>query len=63
MPPKKEPVLTEPEHLLLLIASRIDTAIRHMEANPGEDYGHYLGNLSEEIVSQPIPSFIFAFMF
>jgi hypothetical protein len=49
--------LTQPEELLLAVAARIDTAIRYKEANPEEDYGHYLKNLSEELVSLIVQSF------
>jgi hypothetical protein len=59
MPPKKEPVLSEPEQMLLIIASRINTAIKYKEANPGQDESNYLKNLSEEVVRQ----FIFITIF
>ena len=55
MPPKKlqrpDIDLSPAEHMLLLIAARINTAIRYKEANPDEDYSHYHDNLLEEAVS------------
>ena len=55
MPPKKPQRpnvdLSPAEQMLLLIAARINTAIRYKEANPDEDYSHYNDNLSEEAVS------------
>lgn len=53
MPPKKVPVpsLKTTEKMLLLVAARVDTAIRYMEANPCEDDGHYMACMSDEVVS------------
>ena len=55
MPPKKPQRqnvdLSPAEHMLLLIAARVNTAIRYKEANPDENYSHYHDNLLEEVVS------------
>lgn len=53
MAPKKvpTPTLTRAEQLLLLVAARIDTGIRYMEANPGAGRERLLGHLDEEMVS------------
>lgn len=60
MPPKKAPVpsLTTAEQMLLLIAARVDTAIRYMEANPGEDSGQFMERMAEEVVSNANYMFI-----
>lgn len=54
MPPKKASkltMLTDAEKMLMLVASRIDTAIRYKEAYGEEDDDHYLANLYKEEVS------------
>ena len=62
MPPKQAPPhnmdLTREEQMLLMVAARVDTAIRHKEANPGEDYSHYESNLSEEAVRSMLRYFL-----
>jgi hypothetical protein len=42
----------------LLIAARVDTAIRYMEANPGEDSGQFMERMAEEVVSNANYMFI-----
>lgn len=44
--------------MLLLIAARVDTAIRYMEANPGEDSGQFMERMAEEVVSNANYMFI-----
>lgn len=53
MPPKKtKSKLTKAEQVLLLVAARLDTALRYMEANPDKDYSHYMDELFQEMVSR-----------
>jgi hypothetical protein len=56
MPPKKstESTLTELEKMLLLCAAHIDTAMRYKEAHPKGEYGKYIDNLTQEVVSLTI---------
>lgn len=53
MAPKKvaTPALTRAEQLLLLVAARIDTGIRYLDANPGADKEYLRRKLDEEMVS------------
>lgn len=41
--------LTKAEGLLFIIATRLLTAFRYKEANPGGDFSHFLGNIKEEL--------------
>lgn len=53
MPPKKtKSKLTKAEQVLLLVAARLDTALRYMEAKPDKDYSHYMDELFQEMVSR-----------
>jgi hypothetical protein len=56
MPPKKSPLsgLTTAEQFLLFIASRIDGALRYLDANPSGDKGMYVRGLADEIVRRTI---------
>lgn len=56
MPPKNapSPSLTTAEEMLLIVAARINTGIRYMEANPGEDDGHFMRYIMEELVSSTL---------
>jgi hypothetical protein len=58
MPPKRSLMtgLTTAERFLLVVASRLDTALRHMDANPGRDQSIYLSGLSSEMVRRMIPT-------
>ncbi|KAH9018354.1 hypothetical protein EDB83DRAFT_2436367 [Lactarius deliciosus] len=51
MAPKMSPqsTLTKAEGLLFLIATRLLTAFRYKEANPGGDFSHFLRNIEEEV--------------
>jgi hypothetical protein len=63
MPPKKNPMagLTKAEHFLMLVAARLDSALRHLEANPGGDESIYLKGLSDEMVRRIIPFILWTF--
>ena len=54
MPPKHAPqlltALTAAEQFLFFIATRIDTALRHRDANPGGDDRIYHTGLAGEVV-------------
>lgn len=56
MAPKKAPTpaLTKAEQLLLLVAARINTGVRYLEAHGGADNEHLRKCLDEEVVSRSV---------